>query len=174
MNNPRDHLHCSRRGCTYTTNRAYNLERHERNHDKGKVPISQCQPCPHCTYAAGSLHNLMRHISKKHTGTIVKTQQQAITRQPPQPPPSHDQPTELPNTQKSTSNVEPSPEAKQTVQQAVDRTADASLWFWTTPQQLEKNFIRRSGLKGECMILERRVNLFKYVKMAGKHIYTLI
>ncbi|XP_017872943.1 PREDICTED: uncharacterized protein LOC108620544 isoform X1 [Drosophila arizonae] len=162
MNNPRDHLHCSRRGCTYTTNRAYNLERHERNHDKGKVPISQCQPCPHCTYAAGSLHNLMRHISKKHTGS-VKTQLQVITTQPAQ---SQVTPAEKQNernvTQTPLSNVTSSPELKQTVKQSVEGPeVEASLWLWTTPQQQEKNFIKRSGLKGECKILERSVNLFK-------------
>ncbi|XP_032295224.1 uncharacterized protein [Drosophila virilis] len=155
MNNPREHLHCSRRGCRYTTNRAYNLERHERNHDKGKVPISQCQPCPHCTYAAGSLHNLMRHINKKHTEATVKTQQQVAASQ------QADQQNELPSTKKTMFNLEPNPKLEQTVQQPLAQSADSSLWFWSTPQQQERNFLKRSGLKAECKILERSVNLFK-------------
>ncbi|XP_032596609.1 uncharacterized protein LOC6568244 [Drosophila grimshawi] len=160
MHNPREHLRCRRRGCTYTTNRAYNLERHERNHDKGKVPVSQYQPCPHCTYAAGSLHNLMRHISKKHAALSGKTttKQQAITSQQ----------------QAEQTKVPPSTEAKsESLPNCAERipehlteslipAADSSLWFWSTPQQLERNFLRRSALKEECKIQERSIKLFKF------------
>ncbi|KAL7727005.1 hypothetical protein ACLKA6_010048 [Drosophila palustris] len=36
-----------------------------------------------------------------------------------------------------------------------------SLWLWNTPQQQEKNFLRRSALNEECKILGRTVKMFK-------------
>jgi len=160
MNKPREHLQCSRRGCSYTTNRSYNLERHERNHDKGKVPVSQCKPCPHCTYAAGSLHNLMRHISKKHEILTIKKQK---GQQQEQVPSAEEQ---------SIRRFVYTPDHDQEVKTAPQLLAfndngpkfKPSLWHWSTPQQQEKNFLRRCALNEECNILDRTVKKFKYIQ----------
>ncbi|KAH8419207.1 hypothetical protein KR222_010589, partial [Zaprionus bogoriensis] len=155
MNNPREHLHCRRRGCSYTTNRVYNLERHERNHEKGRVPVSQCQPCPHCTYAAGSLHNLMRHIGKKHAGVSVKVDGRWQMSSPPA-----EQHIETHNsTEISMLAVDSSYRAEEHAVHSSD--TGAARWFWSTLQQQEKNFVRRSGLDEECTVEDRTVNTFK-------------
>lgn len=153
MNSPREQLHCSRRGCSYTTNRAYNLERHERNHAKGKVPVSQCQPCPHCTYAAGSLHNLMRHISKKHVGVSVKIKAKWTSSSKPER-----NKEEPPDTDNPLRHAETEGENEQRVEQF---WSECCLWSWSSPQQQEKNFLRRSGLNGELRILDHTIKLYK-------------
>lgn len=154
MNNSREQLRCSRRGCSYTTNRAYNLERHERNHAKGKVPVSQCQPCPHCTYAAGSLHNLMRHISKKHVGVSVKIKTKWSSS--PKPGRSKEEP---PDTDISMRHAETKEQQEQPIQHL--RPYMSSLWAWSSPRQQEINFLRRSGLNDECEIHGHTIKLYK-------------
>lgn len=150
MNNSREQLRCSRRGCSYTTNRAYNLERHERNHAKGKVPVSQCQPCPHCTYAAGSLHNLMRHISKKHVGVSVKIK--AKWSSSPRPGRNKEEPPDSDVSMRHAQTKE---------QQEQHLGSYSSLWAWSSPQQQEINFLRRSGLNNECEIHGQTFKLSK-------------
>ncbi|XP_034116413.1 uncharacterized protein LOC117576016 [Drosophila albomicans] len=177
MSSPRDQLRCSRKGCKYTTNRSYNLERHERNHEKGKVPVSQCQPCPHCPYAAGSLHNLMRHISKKHVNAspVKKENGRLVSVDPVKEEEMGD------NEEKDeeTKMEQSTPPTEQTLQATVHKSSPkrerkplkpasvseqlqrASLWDWSTLQQQEKNFQRRYGLATECKIHRQTVNLFK-------------
>ncbi|KAH8359372.1 hypothetical protein KR093_006145, partial [Drosophila rubida] len=155
MSSPREQLRCSRKGCKYTTNRSYNLERHERNHEKGKVPVSQCQPCPHCEYAAGSLHNLMRHISKKHVllSPVKKENGKLVTVEPKKEEPEQKKEQPLKPT-----IIKSSPVTKPLV---TEEQRQPSLWDWGTLQQQEKNFLGRSGLAVECKIHKQSVNLFK-------------
>ncbi|XP_034485782.1 uncharacterized protein LOC117790438 [Drosophila innubila] len=160
MINTREQLRCGRKGCRYTTNRSYNLERHERNHEKGKVPVSQCQPCPHCTYAAGSLHNLMRHINNKHAMLSVNKQKEQL-------------PCSQAGLHKKLASTEQSRlEEREREEYQEENPAQQlftfdnerlrpSHWHWSTLQQQEKNFFRRSALNAECTILERTVNMFK-------------
>ncbi|KAH8310995.1 hypothetical protein KR044_003795, partial [Drosophila immigrans] len=184
MSSPREQLHCSRKGCKYTTNRSYNLDRHERNHEKGKVPVSQCQPCPHCDYAAGSLHNLTRHISKKHVllspvkkekeketenGKLVSAEPKKEKEQKEEKEEKKEEKQELPQTteQPLKATIKSSPKreklekpAKQALK-TEELQQQTSLWDWSTLQQQEKNFLRRWDSQAECKIHKQTVNLFK-------------
>lgn len=51
--------------CSYSSQRLYNLQRHEKTHGKEHWR-SKRFPCPCCAYAAATRAHLKRHMGKKH------------------------------------------------------------------------------------------------------------
>jgi hypothetical protein len=56
--------------CNFETNRKYNMERHNKTHDKNAVNLLYCSDCNH---SYSTTFNLNRHIKSKH-----KEEKQAI------------------------------------------------------------------------------------------------
>ncbi|ALC46574.1 maker203 [Drosophila busckii] len=156
----KDPLRCRKKGCYYTTNRVYNLERHENSHQNGKGYVAREYSCIKCNYATISLKYLKTHVKKEHhdhgqiksptssDGLHIDVEPEDETIFTLETDHMEEDTDELNETQSEPFTLKP--------------LANSSLWYWSSPQQQERNFLRRSGLGEESKLLDYTVKTYKF------------